>query len=165
MFSLFFIIVIIPINQSINLSLKKNTCNSLKLFNNRHLTHDFFMYTIITYMVKSSDTMLRDRAKICYILYSKRNILFTSFIAEQAKRRGAFLPLMCVNISLYLGVQPRSHDGSLFVVNKVDIHLQRACHGQTTSKQRCINVCNVYTTSFDHDCYNIYFTFSIHLLK
>ena len=23
------------------------------------------------------------------------------FIAEQAKRRGAFLPLMCVNISLY----------------------------------------------------------------
>ena len=33
--------------------------------------------------------------------------------AEQAKRRGAFLPLMCVNISLYLGVQPRFHDGSL----------------------------------------------------
>ena len=35
------------------------------------------------------------------------------FIAEEAKRRGAFLPLMCVNISLYLGVQPRFHDGSL----------------------------------------------------
>ena len=34
-------------------------------------------------------------------------------IAEQAKRRGAFLPLMCVNISLYFGVQPRFHDGSL----------------------------------------------------
>ena len=25
---------------------------------------------------------------------------------------------------------------------------QRACHGQTTSKQLCINVCNVYTTLF-----------------
>ena len=35
------------------------------------------------------------------------------FFAEQAKRRGAFLPLMCVNISLYLGVQPRFHDDSL----------------------------------------------------
>ena len=26
---------------------------------------------------------------------------------------------------------------------------QRACHGQTTLKQRCINVCNVYTTLFE----------------
>ena len=37
-----------------------------------------------------------------------------ALIAEQAKRRGAFLPLMCVNISLYFGVQPRFHDYSIF---------------------------------------------------
>ena len=37
-----------------------------------------------------------------------------SLFAEQAKRRGAFLPLMCVNISLYFSVQPRFHDYSIF---------------------------------------------------
>ena len=31
-------------------------------------------------------------------------------IAEQAERRGSLLPLKCIIIALYLGVQPRSHE-------------------------------------------------------
>ena len=34
------------------------------------------------------------------------------------------------------------------IMNFIELTAQRACHGQTTSKQRCINVCNVYTTLF-----------------
>ena len=82
-----------------------------------------------TYTLKQNASSLIMIRNVILILL--RDLLI---FAEQAKRSGAFLPLMCVNISLYLGVQPRFHDGSIFAVNKVDIHSQQACHGQTTSK-------------------------------
>ena len=71
----------------------------------------------ITYVLRNAShkvlCSLQPRSHLCYCVSLQDYTTNLLFFAEQAKRRGAFLPLMCVNISLYLGVQPRFHDGSL----------------------------------------------------
>ena len=57
---------------------------------------------------------------IMHLCIAIHNSLTCLYFEKQAKRRGGFLSFKCVIIALYLGVKPRSHDGSLFALNKVD---------------------------------------------
>ena len=68
---------------------------------------------------------------------------------------GAFLPLMCVNISLYLGVQPRFHDGSLSFSFFVFFLRCKKKKKKKKKKKVDIRLRSIPSAS----AYNIYFTF------
>ena len=53
-----------------------------------------------------------------------------------------------INITADEGIKSFGiYSDAAMMANKLE-ESQRSCHGQTASKQHCINVCNVYTTLF-----------------